>query len=835
MKHNRWLLFYFLIAIVALLYGCGSSMSSDGSKTGDADSVGEAAVKIGINRCLSCHIESIADQDSKFTDAYTNWMQGPHGNFNKSVSHVKSDYSDFAVDAGTYNAGNSLEYIGFPDFDYLSDDSCLNCHGPSNLDNQAIASLPLVGYISNIFIDWSRQTQVARPVVGCESCHGGGSMHQIDPGLLPSFNPDMATCGNCHNVTFDHLAYHPIGAGGVGNPGILEAVSNSPHSRSINSHVLEDEASEVNSRCSKCHTDEGARKYKAYDEETYAALKTTFDTLPALSGDAVTAVQCRTCHDAHNPDEYLEAVTGNKSAQYNTCTNCHQLTNAANSATVEPYHYPVTDGHPGANGHGAWNEIIVDTHFDQNVAGIQGYNVKANDIDACSSCHNVHQSDNAINNQWAHSGHGGEILIVKEAALAINAAADLPAIALDDTTAAAWNHYDFKDVSRQPCQRCHTATGSANFHSDPVNYDATANDFSYLALDQKEMLYCSGCHDADGASTGKVRAASDTVVNIMIGAEIYDNATISDDSTAQGIVNMRIDAMDSTEINGSKVCLSCHAGRMALAIEVEAKYGDDNSLDGDSSGSGSHYLDSTGVLYRTGAYEFPNVSYENPAYFKHIAIGTASVDGGGEIIAENTGDNGPCAGCHLPEDAVNKLADHTLKITEDTDGDGNDDTIRSNVKAVCDTCHTPGGSYELTFEALEHEKDGFNDALKAMKFFITNNYLSAPIGLQDSYPYAYYGPDGSQFNTADDNWSTDFGVNDKSAYGVAYNYVMLAHEPGAFAHNRYYAKRIIFDAINFMQDGVLDGVIDLSAYPKAAAWYQGEDIDTTDDDTIVRP
>jgi|GEM_PF-4101983 len=41
---------------------------------------------------------------------------------------------------------------------------------------------------------------------------------------------------------------------------------------------------------------------------------------------------------------------------------------------------------------------------------------------------------------------------------------------------------------------------------------------------------------------------------------------------------------------------------------------------------------------------------------------------------------------------------------------------------------------------------------------------------------------------------------------------------GAYAHNRIYARRLIFDTIDWLDNGVFDGRIDLSKYPKAAAW-----------------
>ena len=61
--------------------------------------------------------------------------------------------------------------------------------------------------------------------------------------------------------------------------------------------------------------------------------------------------------------------------------------------------------------------------------------------------------------------------------------------------------------------------------------------------------------------------------------------------------------------------------------------------------------------------------------------------------------------------------------------------------------------------------------------------------------------------------------------GAAYNYSYLHHEDGAYAHNSYYAKRLIFDSIDWLDgdtnlDGnALDGQINIDVtYPEARHW-----------------
>jgi hypothetical protein len=90
-------------------------------------------------------------------------------------------------------------------------------------------------------------------------------------------------------------------------------------------------------------------------------------------------------------------------------------------------------------------------------------------------------------------------------------------------------------------------------------------------------------------------------------------------------------------------------------------------------------------------------------------------------------------------------------------------------------------------------------------------------------------------------------IND---YGAFQNGKVAAADPGGFAHNSYYVKRLIFDSIDWldgdnwdttgadpvagMDGNNLDGIIniDVGAYAKAAAWLGAAD---TEDLTAVPP
>jgi len=90
---------------------------------------------------------------------------------------------------------------------------------------------------------------------------------------------------------------------------------------------------------------------------------------------------------------------------------------------------------------------------------------------------------------------------------------------------------------------------------------------------------------------------------------------------------------------------------------------------------------------------------------------------------------------------------------------------------------------------------------------IYSNVSNRPDPLSCSYPY----------------FSADSWINEGN-FGAAHNYNYLHHEPGAYAHNRFYAKRLIFDSIDWVDNYVLDGsiTIDKATYPEAAHWLDSD-------------
>lgn len=641
------------------------------------------------------------------------------------------------------------ENIGFPNYGYAglgtSPDCTTECHDPL-ADGTLFENFALMTGLEYL-------GRVNRPVIGCESCHGPGGRHR-GWGPIAVAQPGAEVCGKCHDESFPdgHLRHHPEGAE------ILEDYLASPHADSMNSHVYSGETLDVRARCARCHTNEGARLYIGLADGTagYDELGEVFAGIPDLSG--ATGVQCSTCHDAHNPHLLLGAKASGLpetwSDEFKTCTSCHQLLKADGTLLTEGYH------DPAVNSHGSLEEVITDTHFDDpETQAIEGYVVDpasdhtgtgGNSISGtCRDCHNPHDADITVHLQWAHSAHGGHIAEVKEAD---------PQAGVGEEEGAAWYHYDFKGDSRASCAYCHTATGFRNFANDPAGYDPAENVFVATG-EQRELLYCWACHTSN---VGGLRDPGPFA------------GTADFSQPADRIAGV-------ADLAGSNICLVCHAGRQSGTMLKELDFAAE--IAGSTFGSfNPHYLSAGGTIFRLTGYEYHGRDYAD-SYFKHGLIGTDDAPG--------TGENGPCVACHMQTEEG-----HSFLAVTDDHGSGEITAITAWTQ-ICSGCHAD--AMAVTPESLNELRAGFEASLDALK----DQLAARGIYMGSSYPYFF-----STADPAGQNMANAFKAwPDHDTIGAAFNLSLLSHEPGAYVHNQLYARRLIYDAIDYLDDGVLNSSV----------------------------
>jgi len=697
---------------------------------------------VGADVCTFCHANQTAA-----------WMTSSHAN-KEAINHT----THAPIDLGLLDDG-------FPYYNYFSDATCAGCHDP-------------LGDGRNLVQDLTGNAE--RPVIGCESCHGGGAEH-FGVGQIPFPNPDDQRCAQCHSAVFpdSHRTYHPNG------DEIDEQYTESMHSESLGEHQLDSTTGDVRARCSRCHTDEGFRKFQALVPGTTGRLDfrafftdpvTGAVLQPNLPIAETHSITCRTCHDPHTtsknqlPTIDAQVIAGvTVSAEFNTCTQCHQLSGADGKvmagSTVGPYHTDpleqIADTHAAVPGDTRLNTALVDAVF----------YVNKKSATACMDCHNPHLANLEPNQQWRQSAHG-------------------------DVFGAAWTHYDWKDASRQACQRCHTTTGFKNFitaiKTDPTGatYIAANNNFSIYAgndapnpmvngNDQAETLYCWGCHSD---YKGGLRNPG-AVLAVWMEMDGVTRHQFPDES-------------------GSNVCIACHSARESGG-SVIAKVGTWSNL----SFINSHYLGAALTMFPAGGFQYGDtlgnpLNYANVAYYEHDELGLGLL---GSTVDAVAGTNGPCVACHMNANPEKHLFSPVTK-----DGE----TVTAINSTLCANCHS--GTYALSGNTLTGMKEEYNDALAAMRYVLGTK---ANYWWGSGNPYIFTTDGGA---IAVKNWTL---INNKAADGVtlltgntlirnakknmgaAFNMNFLFHEYGAFAHNRYYAKRLIYDSIDWIDNGKNDNSV----------------------------
>lgn len=647
---------------------------------------------------------------------------------------------------------------------------------------------------------------------GCEACHGNGGQHN-GVGPIPYVNPydgNGTRCATCH-------------AGGY--------ATNAPTKFADSKHanvVIEEGGS-----CRRCHTHEGAVLGATYGLTGTKSLmdNTTYQGAVPLAKE-YTQFVCATCHvhggglrPVKTRDALGNLVNWNPSGsnlqndQFNLCTSCHGLIDndkkhvmaSGNTATIFGVISTSKVGHHETS----WYRVIATTHYNNPnnpTYGISGYVIRKTGEKPCFDCHAHEAKTNTnLNNpnsssysaanetiytEWAGSGHAGGLLKAKYNAVGTssNSAALVDTAmttAVNDTTAAAWNHYDWSGTSRQTCQRCHTATGASNFLSGPAAYDNTANDFSHLSgwktssksSNQREMLYCWGCHSNAGAGV------------------LRNPGAITADYNFNGVKAVFPD------VAASNLCVACHAGQASGETITALADATMNNV----SFVNSHYMAAAGLMYvKVGFTAFidPATVIGTSTYGKsltsdadggaltstHRKLGTTAINGDSHntafFIPGNLDSAGPCATCHMAD------KHHTLEMDANA------------FNGVCVKCHTAEGTTTLTaanFNTvfLEEQSAVFQDALTLALTLLKNKYNIS--FNQAAYPYFY--DDSLTPSSAVKDWTRSGALTNaeaKKLMGACFNINLLKRDPGAYAHARTYARRLLYDTIDFLDDKTLN-------------------------------
>ncbi|MBU5614601.1 hypothetical protein [Geomonas azotofigens] len=604
------------------------------------------------------------------------------------------------------------------------------------------------------------------------------------------------------------------------------------------------ETSTHSGTCGRCHTSEGYVAFLATAQNPAGVYSTSYNGSQNVS--------CAACHDQHGTVRDVawapqpKDTPAGASKEYKLCTSCHNLTNAngdimASGVTVNGQATVAMQQH-----YKDWYRNIASTHYDLPTTGvglasttIEGYVVRYNKDTACTDCHGHNFYTNSANalekadgvsttkgvgtvqTEWAASGHAGKMLAAKFTAFTTaNAArtrnttthAAVMAAGVTGTSGPAWEHYDWDDVaSRGACEKCHTATGSANFLDNPAGYVYANNDFSHLTQwatakksPQNEVLYCWGCHKS--AETGELRVPT---------------AGIPADYTFNGA------SFNFPNVGGSTVCFGCHGGRVG-GDNIKALTTAGNTFT-NTGFQNSHYMAAAGLMYvKAGYTNFidPATVIGTSTYGKsltstddggslsstHRKLGTSAIIGDHGITAAMGIDtNGPCATCHYAN------GNHELELGKDA------------FEKVCVNCHTAEGATTLTAANykeffVEEQAVPFQNALALAiatlktKYNITYDATTNPYFFDDA---KFPGQPHSSTTQVKD-WTRSGALSAAEAeklMGACFNINLLNREPAAYVHARTYTRRLIYDSIDFLDDKTINMSVGATAVAYDAAKY----------------
>jgi hypothetical protein len=525
-------------------------------------------------------------------------------------------------------------------------------------------------------------------------------------------------------------------------------------------------------------------------------------TISRVTGELITGEWIKSPHNTQSPanttrfGSSCQGCHGSGHNHPNSCSQCHGNSSPVEATFINP---DATLQCNKCHGPRAKREPALPSHYPVITKAMRlsptiwtnmssaGY-VTAKSTGKCRGCHDPHDITLLQQNRdWAKSGHA-------------------------DTKASSWIRNDFK--SQDNCSRCHTATGYVKFLSTG---DTAAWAKANSSDKTKEVLRCNGCH----VDYSWKRRAGNTK-----GIDGVQLPYGSFDSTI-GLYGKVANDDTSTVINdtgNSNLCINCHSGLAsgrAIALGNEATLLHNSFVEVDP-----HSFAAAGNLYAISGYEYrPHDDYllidpiTGTNFFVHDHIG---LDGS---IGLGT-NRGPCVGCHMDNKG------HTfMPVALTPAGSGPRGLIDGTITAFpavadsCGKCHTLGEPHDLSFGAasdIRNRKSEYKTRLAELETLLESKY--GIVYDPDNFPYFWpdtvtnhtnpdyaYGSPGNQTSIppvpAQPPWP------DKGVLGAAFNLNTCFRDPGGYAHNYRYTSRLIYDSLDYLDDGLLNNSYTSSAFP----------------------
>jgi hypothetical protein len=307
-----------------------------------------------------------------------------------------------------------------------------------------------------------------------------------------------------------------------------------------------------------------------------------------------------------------------------------------------------------------------------------------------------------------------------------------------DTTREAFRHWDEDGAVPASCSKCHSAEGLPFFVEHGVTIEQPIAD----------SLNCATCHNQIG--------------------EEFTVWTLNEVTFPSG------NSVSFGEEDPNNVCLNCHQGRESTTSVNQlingAGVGDDETSDA-LRFRNPHYFAAGATKFGTeaqGGYEYEGQEYAG--FFDHARRTETCIDCHDTHTLEPVVE--VCADCHDNVESSEDLLlirDEDGRDPVDYDGDGNDT------------------------EPIRDEIGTMSEALFALiTDYAANNVGTAIAYNSHAYPYWYSDTNGN--GEADEGEEAYASWTPNLVRGI-YNYLFVAKDPGAFAHNSNYAMQLLYDSL----------------------------------------
>lgn len=474
---------------------------------------------------------------------------------------------------------------------------------------------------------------------------------------------------------------------------------------------------------------------------------------------------CSSCHSLNNSRGLFWPPAGlsfhTDYSETNQCMSCHDV---HNPGIIKGMAYPHFSNFTTAQ-YVTSNITCAKCHTANNVAGESSFNIYTANV------------------EWAHSRKG-------------------------DISAPAYVSYDFKTMgspapaspansAADDCVRCHTTTGYINYvESDFQDIRAWGTSGMETGGDRaREMIACPVCHEPtpfnsfDGTETDEWGSPLQSAFT----RRVVPQVTVYYNYSAQGSPRVLVKSL-LPEQGASNNCIICHSGTRAGSTlkQIAAKVGAAGSFWNAAQFIAPHGMSGAGILYAKSGYTYPTTSNRNYAPsngFAHPAIDDPYWGG-----------QGACVGCHLYTDKP-----HLFSPVSKTNG------IITRISAfdqVCYECHDGGNQPgDLSDPArMDAKQQGFISSLKALSAALAGKEIYYNSNLS---PYFFNVSDPAQqgpVNSYYTNWNSFYNPVTKlftgsDLMGAAFNLRLLWTDSGAYTHNSLYSKRLIYDSLDFLDDG----------------------------------